>query len=187
MSTLNVDKVDPSTGTALELGTSGDTINIPSGVTIANAGTATGFGGGIVLQAVQDVHTALCTITTATFTPFSASLAVTITPASTDNDILLLVSLGGVDAEDYGWLDIQRAISGGATTVNISGVTYGMSGGYSGTANRLGQSYMFLDSPSTTSAITYSPTGRDDEGSHWVKINRNGTTSSHIIAMEIEG
>ena len=42
MSTLNVDKVDPSTGTALELGTSGDTINIPSGVTIANAGTATG-------------------------------------------------------------------------------------------------------------------------------------------------
>ena len=44
MSTLNVDKVDPSTGTALELGTSGDTINIPSGVTIANAGTATGFG-----------------------------------------------------------------------------------------------------------------------------------------------
>ena len=44
MSTLNVDKVDPSTGTALELGTSGDTINIPSGVTIANSGTATGFG-----------------------------------------------------------------------------------------------------------------------------------------------
>jgi hypothetical protein len=44
VSTLNVDKVDPSTGTTLELGTSGDTINIPSGVTIANSGTATGFG-----------------------------------------------------------------------------------------------------------------------------------------------
>ena len=44
MSTLNVDKVDPSTGTTLELGTSGDTITIPSGVTIANSGTATGFG-----------------------------------------------------------------------------------------------------------------------------------------------
>ena len=34
MSTLNVDKVDPSTGTALELGTSGDTISIPSGATL---------------------------------------------------------------------------------------------------------------------------------------------------------
>jgi len=34
MSTLNVDKVDPSTGTALELGTSGDTISVPSGATL---------------------------------------------------------------------------------------------------------------------------------------------------------
>jgi len=44
MSTLNVDKVDPSTGTALEIGSSGDTITIPSGATIVNSGTATGFG-----------------------------------------------------------------------------------------------------------------------------------------------
>jgi hypothetical protein len=80
VSTLNVDKVDPSTGTDLEIGTSGDTITVPtgagltvvdevktnkispssgvaftlgdsgdtftvpSGVTIANSGTATGFG-----------------------------------------------------------------------------------------------------------------------------------------------
>jgi len=34
MSTLNVDKVDPNTGTTLELGTSGDTISIPSGATL---------------------------------------------------------------------------------------------------------------------------------------------------------
>ena len=45
MSLLNVNKVDPATGTGLELGSSGDTITIPSGATIANAGTATGFGG----------------------------------------------------------------------------------------------------------------------------------------------
>jgi hypothetical protein len=44
MSTLNVDKVDPSTGTDLELGSSGDTITVPSGATIVNSGTATGFG-----------------------------------------------------------------------------------------------------------------------------------------------
>ena len=44
MSTLNVDKVDPSTGTDLEIGSSGDTITIPSGATIVNSGTATGFG-----------------------------------------------------------------------------------------------------------------------------------------------
>ena len=43
MSKLFVDQVDPKTATTLTLGTSGDTISIPSGVTIANAGTATGF------------------------------------------------------------------------------------------------------------------------------------------------
>ena len=45
MGTLFVDKLDPQSGTALELGSSGDTITIPSGATIANSGTATGFGG----------------------------------------------------------------------------------------------------------------------------------------------
>ena len=45
MSKLGANQVDPATGTTLTLGTSGDTISIPSGVTIANSGTATGFGG----------------------------------------------------------------------------------------------------------------------------------------------
>lgn len=45
MSLLNVNKVDPATGTGLELGSSGDTITIPSGATITNNGTQTGFGG----------------------------------------------------------------------------------------------------------------------------------------------
>jgi hypothetical protein len=39
VSTLNVDKVDPSTGTALEIGTSGDTVTVPSGATFNVAGT----------------------------------------------------------------------------------------------------------------------------------------------------
>ena len=45
MSKLFVVQVDPKTATTLTLGTSGDTVSIPSGVTLANAGTATGFGG----------------------------------------------------------------------------------------------------------------------------------------------
>jgi hypothetical protein len=52
MSKIEVDKVDPQSGTTLTLGTSGDTIAIPSGVTIANSGTATGFStAGIVSNA----------------------------------------------------------------------------------------------------------------------------------------
>ena len=45
MSTLEVNKITPvSGGTTVQVGESGDTINIPAGATIANAGTATGFG-----------------------------------------------------------------------------------------------------------------------------------------------
>ena len=45
MSTIEVNKITPvSGGTTVQVGESGDTINIPAGATIANAGTATGFG-----------------------------------------------------------------------------------------------------------------------------------------------
>ena len=46
MSTLEVNKITPvSGGTSITLGDSGDTFTIPSGVTITNNGTQTGFGG----------------------------------------------------------------------------------------------------------------------------------------------
>jgi hypothetical protein len=45
MSELKVNKVTPRSGTTVTIGDSGDTITIPSGATITNSGTATGFGG----------------------------------------------------------------------------------------------------------------------------------------------
>ena len=44
MSEVKVNKVSPRSGTGLQLGDSGDTITIPSGATINNNGTQTGFG-----------------------------------------------------------------------------------------------------------------------------------------------
>ena len=44
MSEIKVNLVTPRSGTTVTLGESGDTINIPCGAIIANAGTATGFG-----------------------------------------------------------------------------------------------------------------------------------------------
>ena len=41
---VKTNKISPASGTTFTLGDSGDTFNIPSGATIANAGTATGFG-----------------------------------------------------------------------------------------------------------------------------------------------
>ena len=44
MSTLEVGKIVPATGTAITLGESGDTLTVPSGATLANSGIVTGFG-----------------------------------------------------------------------------------------------------------------------------------------------
>ena len=94
MSTLNVDKVDPSTGTALELGTSGDTINIPSGVTIANAGTATGFGG-ISWQSVVTGST-MTAVAGEGYPIDTTSNACTVTlPAGSVGDVVELVDYAG--------------------------------------------------------------------------------------------
>ena len=64
MATLFVDKLDPQSGTALEIGTSGDTVTIPAGATFNVAGTVgTGFTPGIThadqwrLSANQSVTT----------------------------------------------------------------------------------------------------------------------------------
>jgi hypothetical protein len=43
-STISTDKLIPQSGTALQIGESSDVITIPSGATIVNSGTATGFG-----------------------------------------------------------------------------------------------------------------------------------------------
>ena len=43
-SEIKANKISPATGTDFTLGDSGDTFTIPSGVTLTNSGTATGFG-----------------------------------------------------------------------------------------------------------------------------------------------
>ena len=53
MSEVKVDKISPRSGTAFTLGDSGDTFTIPSGATIANSGTATGFSTPSGLASVQ--------------------------------------------------------------------------------------------------------------------------------------
>ena len=44
MSEIQANKLSPSSGTALQIGDASDVITIPSGATITNSGTSTGFG-----------------------------------------------------------------------------------------------------------------------------------------------
>tara|TARA_R110000744_G_scaffold26157_1_gene64581 strand:+ start:935 stop:1534 length:600 start_codon:yes stop_codon:yes gene_type:complete len=54
-SVLKVDKLDPQSGTALEIGTSGDTINVPSGVTLdINSGATLDATGATITGALAN-------------------------------------------------------------------------------------------------------------------------------------
>ena len=82
MSEIKVNKISPATSTTITLGDSGDTFNIPSGATIANSGTATGF----VSAGALDLNGAVLTI--------DADADTTIT-ADTDDQID--IAIGGAD------------------------------------------------------------------------------------------
>jgi hypothetical protein len=65
MSKIEVDAIEPQSGTSLTLGASGDTITIPSGATLTNSGTATGFGK--VLQVITATDTTTRSTTSSSF------------------------------------------------------------------------------------------------------------------------
>ena len=103
--------------------------------------------------------------------------ALTITPSSATSKIRISVHIGGeFSSHDYSvFMKIKRSISGGATT-NIQGATVGSktevitsmnsSGSDSATTLNNIQFSGLIDSPNTTSAITYTPVMINVSGSN---------------------
>jgi hypothetical protein len=158
--TIEVDAIEPQSGTSLTIGASGDTITIPSGATITNSGTATGFGGGKVLQVVSTTVSASRSTSSATYVDISGASA-SITPSSASNKILVLANAPGAYASQasggatcYGYINVVRT----STQINQGFTGWYISGGSGGQA--LGDIYagismITLDEPSTTSSTTY--------------------------------
>ena len=112
MSELKVNKISPATGTAFTLGDSGDTFTIPSGATIANSGTATGF----VSAGAIDLNGAVLTV--------DADADTTIT-ADTDDQIDIAIS----GADDFQFTaNTFTALSGSTIAANTIAETTGASG-----------------------------------------------------------
>ena len=158
MSELKVNKVSPATGTAITLGDSGDTFTVPSGAPIVNSGTATGFGGGKVLQVVSTTMTASFTTTASSPTQISG-LSCAITPSATSSKVLIMVDVGclALPASYFGSVELRRGTS---TAICIGDQVGSNRPQRTGpiAAPDIGSRYFsmnFLDSPSTTSATTY--------------------------------
>lgn len=128
MSKIEVDQVDPQSGTTLTLGTSGDTVSIPSGVTLANNGTATGFFEGISWQSVVTAST-LTTVAGKGYPINTTSNACTVTlPSSASvGDQIQIVDYAGTFATNNITLTSSLNIEGGTSdkvlTTNREGVT----------------------------------------------------------------
>jgi hypothetical protein len=91
---------------------------------------------------------------------------------------------GGGTSEEKMGMKIYRSIGGGgaAEVENSSSgqqVIRGANGDYSGL------SINYLDSPSTTSSITYTLYFRREAGSGTASINRDSNNQTQIIAMEV--
>ena len=186
MSEIKVNKVSPATGTAITLGDSGDTFTVPSGATIVNSGTATGFGGGKMLQVVSTTKTDTFTTSTTGSWVDITGLSVAVTPSASSSKILVLYSvLGELGSAAYSFgLRMVR----GSTGINVGGAASsrtqasGAIDSYGGTGSISYRSHsdVFLDSPSTTSATTYKIQGL---GSAAWYVNRNSTDGDASSAM----
>jgi hypothetical protein len=156
--------------------------------------TSAGLPSGTVLQVQSTVDMTSFTTSSTTYVKCT-NLQVNITPISTSSKILVMVNaiafpgtytrylyqtifktVGGTDT------DISGTTS--ATGNNRSGLTYFYDSGASVTRQNV--SLQFVDSPSTTSQITYSPAVRVGSDSHTITFGQTNLGNT-IIAMEIAG
>jgi hypothetical protein len=168
---------------------------------VAGALPSTVIGAGAVLQVVSTIKQDTFSMSGASFVEITG-LTATITPTTTSNKVLVQVSLGRVGPNIAVGATVAFQLLRGATVIGAgtpSGsqlatsfvATSSTNGNYSGG----GFAFQFLDSPSTTSATTYS-VKMLAESSTTAYINRSFTggtgsatfesaSSSTITVMEI--
>ena len=154
-------------------------------------------GGGKVLQVVSSFvnDTTSVTGTTAADTGLSCS----ITPASSSNKIFITATLNiGPDTNDTAYLFCDRSGStigaGTGGTTNVAAAYYPNAYGSSGFVNLHSgiMSWSYLDSPSSTSALTYKITFSGQSATETIYLNRraNNTVfvgSSSLTVFEVDG
>jgi len=146
---------------------------------------------GKIGQVVNTNYTGISTTTSATPADVSGFSA-TITPSLTSSKVLVMVTVyfGGV-TNAYNYILCQRQISGGATTsiglgVNASGNqinTFLSNGQNQNTFHFNEYSKNILDTPSTTSAITYQIQHAQPYSSNTGYINRIGDSSDAVYVQ----
>ncbi len=176
-------------------------------VEVYNGSAFTGVGQGSILQVVSTTKTDTfsASLATAVFTEITG-LTAAITPSSTSSKILAMVSVYGGNSITSRQGSFALKLQRGATDIALGGtdgsrtsVTAHTLNSLDGTGNSTTVAFQFLDSPSTTSATTYSveignvanstSTGTFyvNRGAVTADNNRVARTVSTITLMEVAG
>ena len=167
-------------------------INLTSQVTgtlpAANGGTgATSFAAGKILQVQANQSIADFSTTSTSFVDATGH-TITITPSATSSKILLMCNFNTHHSSDGNYFQArwERQISGGSDT-EFGHSTYGQTYARAAEDNDFfgGVSMTYLDSPSTTSAVTYQIRWSTSGGAAY--LGNNSTNQNRIYAMEIAG
>ena len=145
--------------------------------------TSAGLPSGSVIQVVQG--TSLTSSTALHNNTFTSVMSVTITPTSSDSKFLLMFS-GLVDSVGDSFFDARYTKTVGGTTTTVF-ADWAVNAQNFGSSNHHGGGYAmnYLDSPSTSSQITYDLEAKDDGGASTVNFAASGNCT--FIVMEIAG
>ena len=174
MSTLQVNTINESTSA------SGVTID---GVLIKDGKLATGTGN--VLQVVQGTDNTPANITSSSYQ--DTGLTASITPSATSSKVLVIVSHSAFayapGAIPFAYIQLLRdsTVISEDFPLGIKAALHGDSNGYIGSS----QNISILDSPSSTSSLTYKTQGKyAGSGSGYLTTAYSDATDS-IVLMEI--
>ena len=140
----------------------GKTVTLPSGT------------GGKVLQVITATDSTERSTTSTSYVTGSNTLSVSITPSSTSNKILILTSFLGFQGTGRGTWSLYR----GSTNLTTNGIMYN---DWNSNAVNVYIGYSYLDSPSSTSSLTYQPYMKISTGTVYMNVNNSVGT---ITALE---
>jgi hypothetical protein len=178
-----------STPARLGIGTAGQVLTVNSGATAPEWKTPAAGGGGKVLQVVSTTYTTRTDVASTTYTDTGLSLS--ITPSLATSKVLVLITHNIYVTEGGGNPDANIRIMRDSTAIlnNINLASANGSFKYStlNSAETNGVSWSYLDSPATTSAITYKTqmaVKNTANGSN-ISVNVRSGSDSTITLLEI--
>jgi len=141
-------------------------------------GVPTGGGGGII-QVKQSLYNTYATYNNSSFAALSG-FTVNITPTRSDSKILIILNLL-LETRSSSIIAVELTRGGSSIFTN--------EGGYRGTNPHGGYiSMTYLDSPATTSSVTYGVQTRSSNGDYTLNnYVGSGPANSFLTVMEVSG